>query len=165
MIGSRFTFPAGAQHVVYSLDQVTVEHQEDGRLKVTIEHPAEAVEAMHAGEVCQGLLPEEVDVSVAFPFSCPLLSPIASSPLLTLTLDDNSSRSPRSIYSAPYARSLRSLARSLAPHTQAAVARFDQLALYAQQKKSEKAEKAKADKAKLVNADAATPAGPTATAA
>ena len=55
----------GAQYVVWSLDQVSVEHQEDGRLKVVIEHPSEAVERMNAGEVCEGLLPEEVDAAIA----------------------------------------------------------------------------------------------------
>ncbi len=55
----------GAQHVVFSLDQVKISHEQDGRLKVVIEHPHHAVEKMNQGEVCQGLLPEEVDAAIA----------------------------------------------------------------------------------------------------
>ncbi|KAK0557898.1 hypothetical protein OC846_000193 [Tilletia horrida] len=55
----------GAQHVVYSLSQVQIEPQADGSLKVTIDHPHDAVSKMNDGEVCQGLLPEEVDAAIA----------------------------------------------------------------------------------------------------
>ncbi|KDN45472.1 HAD-like protein [Tilletiaria anomala UBC 951] len=56
----------GAHHVVFSLDQVTVTHDEQlGCLKVVVQHPPHAIDAMNAGEVCQGLLPEEVDAAIA----------------------------------------------------------------------------------------------------
>ncbi|KAK0525643.1 hypothetical protein OC834_005095 [Tilletia horrida] len=55
----------GAHYVVYSLSQVQIKPLESGKLQVTVEHPEDAISKMNEGEVCQGLLPEEVDAAIA----------------------------------------------------------------------------------------------------
>ncbi|KAL9933291.1 hypothetical protein V8E36_008009 [Tilletia maclaganii] len=55
----------GAHYVVYSLSQVVIKPLENGKLQVTIDHPHDAITKMNEGEVCQGLLPEEVDAAIA----------------------------------------------------------------------------------------------------
>ncbi|KAE8226314.1 hypothetical protein CF319_g1071 [Tilletia indica] len=55
----------GAQHVVYSLSQVKITPLDSGKLQVTIEHPEHEVGKMNEGEICQGLLPSEIDDAIA----------------------------------------------------------------------------------------------------
>ncbi|CAD6893010.1 unnamed protein product [Tilletia controversa] len=55
----------GAQYIVWSLSQVKITPLESGKLQVSIEHPEHEIGKMNDGEVCQGLLPEEVDAAIA----------------------------------------------------------------------------------------------------